>query len=88
MLIMKNSDEKNLWAGLIYLFSQWSLLPRSILNTEEYLSGLCRRLHQPFKVGKMHNAMLGNYKHIYLRSTYCVKYVTYTYLPPRFICVH
>lgn len=88
MLIMKNSDERNLWADLIYLFSQWSLLPRSILNTEEYLSGLCRRLHQPFKVGKMHNATLGNYKHIYLRSTYCVKYVTYTYThtPQVYLC--
>lgn len=52
------------------LFSQWSLFPRSTLNRQKFLSGLCRRL-QPFKLGKMHNSMLRYYKHVYLHSIYC-----------------
>lgn len=89
MLTMKNSDEKSLWSDLIYLFSQWSLPSRKILNTEDYLSELCRRLCETLKVGKINNAMLGNYKHIYLHSTQCAKYVTHTHPhhPGLFVCI-
>lgn len=67
---MKNLNEKNLWAGLIHLLSQWSLLPSSTLNREEFLSILFRRL-QPFKLGKMHDSVLRYYKHMYLPNIYC-----------------
>lgn len=67
---MKNLNEKNIWAHVMQLFSQWPLLPRSALNREEFISKLCRRL-QPFKLGKMHYSVLGYYKHMYLHSMYC-----------------